>query len=176
MKNNLLISSYDYELSKRIAVKLADVFSMRYFDQIELFEFDHTPMSFAEIYRQNGRQYVEKKFRSIVKMELDFDDTVLCAHLSFAKTCGDIFYHIKLSNLVVLLYENSDEEAKKLLEKQYNSSEEREFFAVDAKQLKECEDTIKAECADILVDTEDKTDNEIIGEIVLKINQFYKLD
>ena len=35
MKQNLLVISYDYDLSKRLAERLADVFSMRVFDQIE---------------------------------------------------------------------------------------------------------------------------------------------
>ena len=84
MKQNLLVVSYDYELSKQIAIKLADVFSMRFFDQKELFEFDHMPMSFREIYSLNGADYVKKKMKSIIGMELDFDNAVFVADISFA--------------------------------------------------------------------------------------------
>ena len=46
MKQNLLVTSYDYDVSKRLAEKLADVFSMRTLDVISLFEFDNMPNTF----------------------------------------------------------------------------------------------------------------------------------
>ena len=70
MKQNMLVLSYDYELSKRIAEKLSDAFSMRVLDSIDLFEFDHIPFSFKEILEKNGIEYVIKKMKSIIKMEL----------------------------------------------------------------------------------------------------------
>ena len=65
MKQNLLITGYDYDLSNRLAKRLADIFSMRVFDQTELFEFDHMPLSFSEVFKTNGIEYVKKKMKSI---------------------------------------------------------------------------------------------------------------
>ena len=103
MKQNMLVTSYDYDVSKRLAEKLADVFSMRTLDMISLFEFDHMPNTFSEIYKINGKDYIEKEFRSILKMELDFDNVVFVANLGFADKLEDLFYKIKLSNFVILL-------------------------------------------------------------------------
>ena len=66
-----MIISYDYDISKRVAEKLADVFSMRTLDMISMFEFDHIPNTFNDVLKINGKNYVEKEFRSILKMELD---------------------------------------------------------------------------------------------------------
>ena len=119
MKQNLLVVSYDYDLSKDLARKLAEVFSMRFFDQKELFEFDHLPRTFAESLALNGKDYILKKFRSIVKMELDFDDAVFVADISFADNCTDLFYKINLSNFVVLLQKRIEEEIDELKQKKY---------------------------------------------------------
>ena len=91
MKQNLLVTSYDYDLSKRLAEKLADAFSMRVLDAIGLFEFDHIPRSFQEMLDLNGKDYVMKELRSILNMELDFDDTVFVTNVSFADNCYDLF-------------------------------------------------------------------------------------
>ena len=101
MKQNLLILSYDYTLSKRLSAKFADNFSMRVFDQRELFEFDHLPRSFSEVLLERGREYVFKKFKSIIKMEFDFENTVFVADYSLADYAYDIFHNIKLANFTI---------------------------------------------------------------------------
>ena len=43
-------------------------------------------------------------------MELDFDNVVFVANLGFADKLQDLFYKIKLSNFVILLKKNIDDE------------------------------------------------------------------
>ena len=176
MKQNLLVVSYDYDLSKQIATKLADVFSMRVFDQKELFEFDHIPMSFTEIYEMNGAEYVKKEMKSIVNMELDFDNAAFAADMSFADNCTELFYKIKLSNFVVLLYKDIKKEIAELSQKKYLSEAEKEFFCPDENLLKKRELSLSFDCVDIKVDISDLSQTEIVEKIVDKIEEYYSVN
>lgn len=176
MKQNMLITSYDYALSRRISEKLAEEFSMRYMDEVELFEFDHIPFTFAEIYRKNGEEYINKKFRSIMKMELDFDGVVFSADMSFADTCEDFLYRIKLSNFVILLCKDDKSEEESLAEKKYNSPEEKRFCCVDRETLMRRKGIIKRNCADISIDISGLSDESVVDEVKEQIKKYYRID
>ena len=176
MKQNLLVTSYDYDLSKRLAEKLSDAFSMRVLDAIGLFEFDHIPRSFKEMLELNGYDYVMKKLRSILKMELDFDDTVFVTNVSFADNCSDLFYKIKLSNFVILLKKGLDDEVKELQNKSFDYESERSFFVCDKTVLEERESIISKDCADIVIDIENLTEDEIVEKIIDKIQNYYSVN
>lgn len=176
MKQNLLVVSYDYDVSKRLAHRLADSFSMRVLDAIELFEFDHIPFSFEEILKKNGPAYVSKKMRSILKMELDFDDAVFVANNDFADTCADLFYKIKLSNFVILLKKDIDLELKELNSKQFNIPEQKEFYVLSKETLEKREETLEHGCADIVIDIKNLNDDEIVENIIDKIKNYYSVN
>ena len=176
MKQNLLIVGYDYDTSKRLANKLADAFSMRVLDSIELFEFDHIPFSFSEILEKNGRDYVLKKMKSILNMELDFDDAVFVANLSMAENALDLFYKIKLSNFVVLYKKNAKSEVEELSSKVFKSEAEKEFFVLNEIDLKLYEDAIEQNLADAVIETDFLSDDEIIEKIIDKIKEYYSVN
>lgn len=176
MKQNILIVGYNYELSKRIAEKLAIPFSMRVFDQLELFLFDHMPRSFSDVCKDSGTEYIKKKLKSILKMELGFEDAIFVADLVIADNCSDLYHKIKLSNFVVFVHKNKDGELEELKKKKYPSKEETEFFAYDKNILKMREESIEKDCADISVDIENLTENEIVEKIISEIENFYKAD
>ena len=52
-----------------------------------------------------------------MKGELEFDDVVMAADISFADNCVDLFYKIKLSNFVVFMYKGIQDEMKELSNK-----------------------------------------------------------
>lgn len=174
MKDNLFLVSYDYDLTKRLASKLADAFSMRVFDQRELFEFDNMPRTFSEIYSNQGREYVLKKYRSILKSEFDFVSTVFIADISLADNCYDVFYKIKLSNFVVYFHKSREEELSEIQNKSYPSVAEREFYGMDMSLLKEREELIEKDCADISVDVSGLSDDEIVDLVIEKMKKFYE--
>lgn len=176
MKQNMLVTSYDYDVSKRLAEKLAEVFSMRTLDMISLFEFDHSPNTFSEIYKINGKDYIEKEFRSILKMELDFDNVVFVANLGFADKLQDLFYKIKLSNFVILLKKDVESEIEEIKNKQFETKELKDFYLVEKEQLISQEHIIEKECADIVVDISNLTDDEIIDNIIDKIKNYYSVN
>lgn len=176
MKQNMLVLSYDYELSKRIAEKLSDAFSMRVLDSIDLFEFDHIPFSFKEILEKNGIEYVMKKMKSIIKMELDFDDAVFVANINMADECYDLFYKIKLSNFVMLLKKNINDEVFELKKKIYKTDAEKLFFASDMADLKTREELIETDLADAVVEIDGLSDDEIVEKIIDKIKNYYSVN
>ena len=176
MKQNMLVTSYDYDVSKRLAEKLAEVFSMRTLDMISLFEFDHSPNTFSEIYKINGKDYIEKEFRSILKMELDFDNVVFVANLGFADKLQDLFYKIKLSNFVILLKKDVESEIEEIKNKKFETKELKDFYLVEKEQLISQEHIIEKECADIVVDISNLTDDEIIDNIIDKIKNYYSVN
>ena len=165
MKRNLLVSSYDYELSKQVAKALAEGFSMRFFDQKELFEFDHIPRKLGEVADEFGLDYVQKELRAIVKGELEFDDVVMVTDISFADNCVDLFYKIKLSNFVVFMYKGIQDEMKELSNKKLAFDAEKTLVCPSQDKLEIRENAIKLELADIIIDVSDKTINQIVDEI-----------
>lgn len=175
MKQNLLITGYDYELSRQIANRLAEVFSLRVFDQLELFEFDHLPRTLSDVLEEKGREYVDKKFNSILKMELDFDDAVFVCSLSVADNIDELSYKVGLSNFVILLFKDSDEAVNDLINKKYKSSHEKDFFCCSKEQLLMREHKILSGCADASVDIGNKTIDEICDEIIDKIKHYYSV-
>lgn len=176
MKQNILVVSYDYELSKAVAKKLAEEFSMRVFDQIELFEFDHAPKSLSGVLLELGEEYVMKEFRSIVKMELDFDGSVFVADLSIADNCFDLFYRIKLNNFSVFLYKDREQELKELKSKKFPTKQMKEFFDIDKESLERCEGLIQRECADISVSADNLSVDEIAKLVISKIQEYYSIE
>lgn len=176
MKQNLLVISYDYDLSKRLAVRLADVFSMRVFDQLELFEFDHTPRTLGDVVSEKGKEYVNKKLRSLLKMELEFDDAVFVCNLSVADNSEDLFFKVKLSNFVVFLYKNANIEMEEIVKKTYRSDSEREFFVCTKEELLMREHKVVSECADASIDITGLNDDEILENIIEKIKNYYSVN
>lgn len=176
MKQNILVVSYDYFLSRAVAKKLAETFSMRTLDQRELFEFDHVPLGFAEVCKVQGFDYVKKELSSLINMELDFDGVVFVADMSFADNMQDVFYKIKLSNFVILLSKDERIEEDELSERKYSSPFERKFYVVDRDTLKNRENAIREGCKDIEIDISGLSTDSIVGEIEKEIKHYYMID
>ncbi len=176
MKQNLFVTCYDYDVSKRLSEKLAEVFSMRTLDMISLFEFDNIPNTFSEVYKLHGKEYIEKEFRSILKMECDFDNVVFVANLGFADKHQDLFYKINLSNFVILLKKNIDEEFAELESKVYETEEHKKFFEATKSRILTQEQIIEEECVDAVVDITNLTDDEIVDKIIDKIKIYYSVN
>ena len=176
MKQNMMIISYDYDISKRVAEKLADVFSMRTLDMISMFEFDHIPNTFNDVLKINGKNYVEKEFRSILKMELDFDNVVFVANMGFADKHEDLFYRIKLSNFVILLKKDINKEIDEIENKEFETIEQKEFFYVDRQSLLDQETILQNGLVDIVIDISNLTDDEIVEKIIDKIKIYYSVN
>lgn len=175
MKQNILVISYDYDLSKSVAKRLADEFSMRVLDQLALFEFDHAPKTLSGVLMELGEEYVLKKFRSIVKMELDFDNTVFVSDINIADNCFDLFYRIKLNNFTIFLFKDTSQELREIKAKKYPTKQLKEFFDIDRESLERCKGLIENECADISVDVTGLSEEELSKTVINKIKDYYSI-
>lgn len=156
MKNNLFFVAYDYDMSKNVAKIVAEFFAMRLFDAIEMFEFNNVPRKLDDVLAECGRGYVEKKMKSIVKMEFDFDDAAFVAPFEYFGAWSVLCDKIKEHNLVIFL---NDKTMK-------NISEEKQI-----NKLK-----FLSECCDIAVEISDLSIEDIANKVINEIKQFFNLE
>lgn len=176
MKQNILIIGYDYNVSKQLAEELADVFGMRTLDMISLFEFDNIPNTFEDVLKISGKTYVEKELRSILKMELDFDNVVFVSWLKTLDGLEDLIYKVKLSNFVILIKKDIESELTELENKEYSSENIKDFFKLTKTDIVKHENMIEKNCADIVIDISNLTNAEIIQKIIDKIKNYYSVN
>ena len=170
MKRNLMVLSYDYDLSKELAKILAETFSMRFFDQIEMFNFHNVPRDVSTMYKECGEDYTKKKLRSVVKMEIDFDDSVFVADIGLVDNCSDLFLKLKHSNFIIFLYKDTADEINDLKSKEYATSEEKALFSSDENLLTKRKLIVSSELADSRVNITGLSIDEIINEVIASIN------
>lgn len=176
MKQNLLVVSYDYHLSRQVASCLADVFSMRFCDQKELFEFDHIPLTFSEVYQINGADFINKEMKGTIKMATEFENVVFVADISMADDCSDLFYALGKNNLIIMLKKDIDDEIEELSNRIYDSPEASEFFKTDKELLMLREEVLSESLADIVVDITGTNADRITENVVDKIKKYYSVN
>ena len=65
MKKNLILAGYNYARLRRLATQFAEIFDMRFFDIYDYFIFDNSPNSIADLYHQNGWEYVDEQVKDL---------------------------------------------------------------------------------------------------------------
>ena len=135
MKQNILLVCYDNDISKKVADKLADFFSMRVLNAYELFEFDFAPRNLSQMVSECGADYVKNEFAKIVKYSSDYENVILVADISMADTCKDSFNKINSDYVSVFLHDTPEAE-ESFLRKKNLSPELNKLFLYSAEELK----------------------------------------
>ena len=174
MKSNILVVSYNQNLSKQVAEELATEFSMRVFSAIELFEFDNAPRSLSEMIAIRGASYVKQELAGIVKFSTDYENVVFVADLSMHETCKDFLLKIISSYVVVLLKDEPEKEEQVLLNRNYDQYE-KELYFYNQEGLEIAENAI-GEYADVVVNINNRNNAEIAAEIVEAIKTIYNVN
>lgn len=174
MKENILIVSYDQVLSRQIADKLAEFFSMRVFSAIELFEFDNIPRTLDEMIAIRGIDYVKDELAGIIKFSTDYQNVVFVSDLSMHETCRQFMSKIIASYIVVILKDDIEKEVSYLENKQFGEYE-KELYLYNRQELEIAENSI-SELADVVVGVHGRPANEIVGEIVSAIKTIYNVN
>lgn len=154
MKNNLFFVALDYNLSKEMATNVAKFFDMRLFDSIEMFEFNNIPRTLEDMILECGKEYVSKKMKSIVKMQLDFDEAVFVANFDFYDGWQTLNDKIKQKNLVLFLND------KNMILNETIKQNKLKFLT---------------NCCDIAIDVTDLSKEKIFDKIIVEIKDFYNL-
>ena len=151
MKNNLFFVASDYDVARKLSKRVANFFDMRIFDSIEMFEFDHTPRKIDEVLSEFGESYIKKQMRSIVKMQLDFSDSVFVFDSKYLSCFDDLFEDVISQNLVIFLSDKNN--------------------SIDTKsKLK-----LLINCCDIAVDATDIEEDMLFENILSEIKMHYNL-
>ena len=152
MKNNLFIVASINKQAKVQAAKVAEFFSMRLFDAVEMFEFDHAPRKLDEVCKEFGEDYVKKEMKKIAKMQLDFDEAVFACDIRYLDAIESIYSKIKEKNLVIFLNDNKAETNKLL----------RLGFLCD--------------CCDIAIDVTNISAEDVFARLIDEIKGFYGIE
>ncbi len=164
MKQNILITGQNYDLSIEVAKSLAEKLNFMVLNQIELFEFDHIPRSFGEVLKSEGKDYVDKKLRSIMKSELDYEKTIFVCPLASIRGSQEILYKVKYNNVVVLI---ENENSKKVNSNQ--SKDVQEFINISSEEVENLEEILKKHAVDFCISSK-ASPKKIADEIAEKIN------
>ena len=152
MKRNLILAGYNYARLRRLATQFAEIFDMRFFDIYDYFIFDNSPNSIADLYHQNGWEYVDEQIRDAVEMQTSFDNIVSVLDLKIASICTDFFDKIKENNVVVYVGHNEKTEEIRKRHIFYRSQEEMAYFLLTEEALEEIQGKVRNELADIVID------------------------
>ena len=172
MKKNLILAGYNYARLRRLATQFAEIFDMRFFDIYDYFIFDNSPNSIADLYHQNGWEYVDEQVRDTVEMQTTFDNVVSVLDLKIASICTDFFDKIKENNVVVYIGHNEKTEEIRKRHIFYRSQEEMAYFLLTEEALESIQEKVKKELADIIVDDGDLAYDQLRDKI---LDEFQKM-
>lgn len=172
MKKNLILAGFNYARLRRLATQFAEIFDMRFFDIYDYFIFDNAPNSIADIYHQNGWEYVDEQVRDTVEMQTTFENVVTVLDLKVASICTDLFDKIKDNNVVVFVDHNEKTEEIRKRHIFYKSQEEMAYFLLTEDSLREIKEKVKNELADIAVEDGDLTYDQVKDQI---LEEFQKM-
>lgn len=174
MKQNILIVCYDFDTSKKVADKIADFFSMRVLNEIELFEFDYVPRSLVDMINLRGINFVREELSKTVRNSLDFENTVFVADIGMAETCKKYFEKLCENYVVILLSKDPEIAGEELTRKPY-SPEVKRLLCHSPAKLAEFENTLN-QISDITIDLRGKTFMDIFFKIVGDIKKIYNMN
>lgn len=172
MKENLMVVCYDFALARRISVSLSDFLEMRFFDMFDMFRFNNEPYTLSEVLKINGTEYAVKEMRSVIKTELDFSGAVFVAEPKMLELNNDLFERIKENNLVLYLKSDYKEAYVMRSRMPFKSDEDKQFFSLEIDELTEVGINIENNLADIVVDIDGLTFEEVKTKIQSVLEDF----
>lgn len=175
MRKNILVVCYNYALSKRVASVLAERFDLRSFDMYEMFKFNNMPNSLEDVLRINGKDFVDRKMRGVLKTELDFLGVVFVADTKVIISNQDLFDQLKENNVVVFLKNDFKTEFAQRENNNLMSDIEKQYFSLELDELFETEQILENQFADIVVDISELSYSEIIDRTVSDLDKCGKL-
>ena len=171
MRKNILVVCYNYALSRRVASVIAERLEMRSFDMYEMFKFNNSPNTLEDVLRINGKEFVDKKMRGVLKTELDFLGVVFVADMKVLVENQDLFPQIKECNIVLQLKNDFKTEFAQRENISFMTDAEKEYFSFALDELFDAEKTLENELADAVVDVNELTYGEIIDRVITNIEK-----
>ncbi len=174
MKQNILIVGYDFRVSKSVAEKLAEFFSMRVLDELELLEFDYVPRGIDELILLRGVDFVKQELIGLLKGGIEFENVIYIADFSLAAAPKETLFKVNQNYVLVFLYKDSAAEALELSRKQPSSGLEKLFYYSEPEIVQNHE--FFSEVADIKIDITGLSAMDIFFKTVGGIKNFYNMN
>ena len=172
MKENLMVVGYDYALTRRVSKGLSDFLDMRLFDMLEMFVFNNAPYKLTEVIEINGVEYANKEMRGVFKTELDLTGTVFAAEPKMLGLNRDLFEKLRENNLILFLkrsYKNDFLFRENMV---FKSQIDKDFFKLEIDELAENSINIENNLADIVIDIDGLSYDQIKEEILKTLEKF----
>lgn len=168
---NIVITCMDRDYGEKVAEKLAAKFDMYYLNSQALYEFDIQPYTLAFVIKKFGMEQFRKNQSGTMKYVSTFSNTIITVE------SGALLYQNNLDvltkdGLIVYLQKGVDKLYKTLVNRDYNSREEYNFYCLSKKEM-HFRDEVLNNVAEIVVDSSYLKEEECIEEIVIKIREFY---
>ena len=161
MRKNIVIVGYDYALSRRVAVSLAELFDMRFFDMYDMFVFDNLPNTLTDVIKLNGKEYVDKKMKGIFKSEFEFSNVIFVVDTKIVSVCKDMYEEIKKNNIVIFLRRDFKLEFYQREHFVFKTEEERDYFTLKIDELFEADQDIAHNLADMVLEVDQLTYRQV---------------
>ena len=151
MKHNLMISCNNYDFAKNIANGLAEYFSMRVFDELELFSFDFAPTTIDELKAQYGTEFIYNKLSKTLLSQCDFENVVFVTHFESLNNSHQFFDKLSQNDFIILIkYDNFSENCENFDNELFSKDIKIEIFEDLQKSLADIAFFADKNSADIL--------------------------
>lgn len=166
MKHNLMVVSNNYDLSKEIANNLAEYFSMRVFDEIELLNFDFSPRTINELQDDFGSEFVYKKLSKTLLSQCEFENIVFLTHYETINMSASYFEKLKEHDFIIMIRQN-------ILQKENVNKQDKLFSnTISTEEFNE----LSKNLADFSVAINSNSIEEVSEIIIKGIKSFYGLE
>lgn len=134
MQENISILCSDREFAKQVAGILAERLEMQFIDIFDMMMFDDKPHSFKEILALRGEAGVRAHEKSCLKYACSFSNTIIVCETGVIED-EDNIRQLHKNSVIVYIHNPARKTFEALQNVQYDSQEEKDFFAKDKKVI-----------------------------------------
>jgi len=168
---NLIIACQDRRFGEQVAKKLAHVFDMYFLDSTALYEFDIQPYTLGYVLKKHGMEYFREQQMGTMKYVSTFSNTVITVEP------GALLYQKNIDiltkdGLIVYIKLNEDKLYKRLVNSDYNSKEDYNFYCLNKRELI-ARDEVLCAISEVVVDSTYLTEDACVEAVILEIEKYY---
>lgn len=168
---NIVICCLDKDYGEMVAQELASKFDMYYLDSEALYEFDIQPYTISYVIKKFGMEQFRKNQSGTMKYVSTFSNTIITVE------SGALLYQNNIDmltkdGLIVYLKKGVDKLYKTLLNKDYSSKEEYNFYCLNKREIN-FRDEVLVNISEVVVDCTYLKPSECANEVIEKIISYY---
>lgn len=168
---NIIIVCLDNFYGEQVAKCLAESFDMYFLDSMALYEFDIKPYTLGFVLKKYGLEYFREQQTGTMKYVSTFSNTIITVD------SGALLYQKNIDiltkdGLIVYIKKNENELYKNLINYDYASREEYNFYCLHKRELIARDETLSS-ISEVVVDASGKNVKTCTESIILEIQKYY---